>query len=114
MIRSHTEFLQIAFKAYDNPKIISLSEFEADIKRFSYLNVIAGRYLEDNDELKLRLAVNHAVIIYNCFGTITPDLIKYKTAPENCKVVETVMYFLKMIERSDSLDMNILTKLENL
>ena len=114
MIRSHTEFLNLAFKAYDNPKIIALTDFEADIKRFSYLNLIVGRYLEDLDEYKLRLAVNHAVILRNCFGEITPELIMFKTVEDNKHIVSTILYFLKMTSEVEYLDFNILNKLETL
>lgn len=114
MIKSHTEFLNIAFKTYDNPKIVALSDFEADIKRFSYLNVIISRYTEDLDEYKLRLAVNHAVILRNCFGDKTPELILYKTADENLIAVNTILYFLKMVSVTNHLDFSLLNKLENL
>lgn len=114
MIKNHSEFLQFAFKAYDNPKIISLAEFEADLKRFGYMNTMLSRYHEDEDECKLRTAVNHIVIIANCFGPkASVDLIRFKMYDENVSAVETIMYFLNMVSDPIALDFILLTKLEN-
>lgn len=114
MITSHTDFLNIAFKTYDNPKIIALSEFEADIKRFGHLNTIISRYTEEPDDYKLRLAVNHTVILRNCFGHKAVELILHKTSDENLESIYTVFYFLKMLETVPHLNFDLLNKLENL
>lgn len=115
MIKTHSDFLQVAFKAYDNPKIISVADFEADLKRFGYMNTAASRYFEDNDDKRLRVLVNHIVIIGNCFGIQTGvDLIRYKTYECNVCIIETILYFLKMISESDHLSFTLLNKLESL
>ncbi len=114
MIHNQTEFLSVALKTYDNPKIISVSDFAADIKRFAYLNAIVSKYIDDGDDQKLRISMNHIVILRNCFGSGTVDLIMHKALEENLSVICTIMYFLKMIEKSNHLDLSLLNKLENL
>ena len=115
MIKSQADFLRVAFKAYDNPKISSVSEFEADIKRFSYMNIMISRYREDNDLTKLRLTINHIVILLNTFGIDSGvDLIKFKTNEENLIYIETILYFLRVITTAKELDFKLLNILINL
>lgn len=114
MIRNQSEFLNIAFKAYDNPKIVALSDFEADIKRINYLNLAISKYLENKDLYFVRLGLNHMVIIHNCFGTASYKLIMYRTPIEHEICVKTMMYFLGIVEKVELLDFDLLNKLENL
>lgn len=115
MLRSNTEFLQLALKAYDNPILSSIVDFDKDIKRFGYLNTMLARYLVDNDITKLRLTLNHLIIIMNIFGVATAvQLIRYKIT-ENINEIETLMFFLKMINATEhELNFNLLNTLENL
>lgn len=114
MILSDSHFLQKAFKSYDNPRIISTSEFDADLKRFGYLNIMLLKYIKDKDEVKLRTCINHVVILRNCFCQDTVSLIRYKIFEENKIFAETIMYFLKMTGDRESIDLNLLNKLEQL
>jgi len=115
MIQSHSEFLQIAFKSYDNPILTSLSDFEADLKRFGYMNTMIKRYQLESDLSKLRAGINHIIIILNSFGVETGiRLIRYKTHEENSISIETVLYFLKMIPETKKLDFKLLNTLESL
>jgi len=114
MIRNASEFLNIAFKAYDNPKIVALSDFEADVKRINYLNLAISKYLENKDLYFVRLGLNHMVIIRNCFGSSTYDLIMHKTPVEHEIYVKTMMYFLGIVEKVEFLDFDLLNKLETL
>ena len=114
MILSDSHFLQKAFKSYDNPRIISTTEFDTDLKRFGYLNIMMLKYAKDKDDVKLRTCVNHIVILRNCFCEDSVSLIRYKILEENKIFAETIMYFLKMTEQSESIDLNLLNKLEQL
>lgn len=60
-------FLLYASKCYDNPQCSSLEEFYEDLNRFKYLKRLIKRYEQDND-LQIRLILNHIVVIYNMFG----------------------------------------------
>lgn len=114
MILSDSHFLQIAFRSYDNPRIVSTSEFDADLKRFGYLNTMLVKYSNDGDTVKLRTCVNHIVIIFNCFYEDSVSLIRYKLLKENITSAETIMYFLKMTEDKEHVDLDLLNKLEQL
>lgn len=113
MISSQGQFLQVAFNSYDNPKLVLLSEFEADLKRFSYLDVMISKYQESPDDRKLRIILNHVVILNNCFRNRTSELIFFKISELNKLIAMTVMVFLKMIE-TDEYNSDLLNKLETL
>jgi hypothetical protein len=114
MILSDQHFLLHAFKSYDNPRMISTTEFDADLKRFGYLNTMLCKYAKDSDEVKLRTCINHIVIISNCFCESAVELIRYKTFEENRSLAETIMYFLKMTDNQDYVNFNLLNTLEQL
>lgn len=103
MINTDSEFLQFAFSKYSNPHLISVAEFEADIKRFTYLNNLLKRYRDDPTDLKDRLILNHLVILGNCFtvpGSIL--MLKYKIFSENKYIVDTCLYFLGILASVDT------------
>jgi hypothetical protein len=67
-------FLLYAAKYYDIRMAASAEEFYDDLKRFQHLKRLFKRYEED-DDLKIRLILNHLTVIYNCFGAeATPML----------------------------------------
>lgn len=70
-------FLLYAAKYYDNPQCSSVEEFEEDLKRFQYLRKLFGRYKQIG-ELKERLILNHLIILYNCFGLETTNMLFMK------------------------------------
>lgn len=103
MIMSESDFLKFAFNKYDNPHLLSVSEFESDIKRFSYINNLLNRYRADKTDLKHRLIINHIIILSNCFTV--PGMIKmlnYKIVPENRTIIDTFLYFLNAIDKSET------------
>jgi len=70
-------FLLYAAKYYDNPQCSSVEEFEEDLKRFQYLRKLFGRYKQVG-ELKERLILNHLIVLYNCFGLETTNILFMK------------------------------------
>ena len=52
---------------YDNPTLSKEEEFYDDIKRFKYLKRLFRRYTISN-EIKVRLVVNHVIVLQNVFG----------------------------------------------
>jgi hypothetical protein len=67
-------FLLYAAKYYDIRMAASADEFYDDLKRFQHLKRLFKRYEED-DDLKVRLIINHLTVIFNCFGAeATPML----------------------------------------
>lgn len=57
-----------ASQIYDNPQCISEDEFDEDLNRIKYIKRLFYRY-EKTGELKLRLILNHIIILNNVFGS---------------------------------------------
>lgn len=89
-----TNFLIIAMKSYDNPHCSSVAEFEEDLKRFSYLKKLFGRY-KSAGELKERLIINHIIILYNVFGVVTTDMLFFKIDQQFWDILATFLLYLQ-------------------
>lgn len=70
-------FMIYAAKFYDMKKAASVEEFHEDLKRFQYLKRLFKRYDEDN-ELRIRLILNHLIVLYNCFGPMSTNMLFMK------------------------------------
>ena len=70
-------FMLWAAKYYDMRNAASMDEFNDDLKRFQYLKRLFRRY-EDMDDLKIRLILNHLIVIYNCFGQAATPMLFMK------------------------------------
>lgn len=70
-------FILYAAKYYDMKHAASAEEFYDDLKRFQYLKRLFKRYEEDND-LRVRLILNHLIVLYNCFGLNTTEMLFLK------------------------------------
>lgn len=77
MILTEKNFLIYAAKHYDVKKSTSEEEFQEDLKRFQYLKRLFKRYHE-NDDLRTRLILNHLIVLYNCFGPETTNMLFMK------------------------------------
>ena len=60
-------WLLYAQQAYDNPTLEKEVEFYDDIKRFKYLKRLFRKY-KVTGNLKLRLVLNHIIVLNNVFG----------------------------------------------
>ena len=70
-------FLLFAAKSYDIRMAASSDEFYDDLRRFQHLKRLFKRYEED-DDLKVRLILNHLTVIYNCFGPGATTMLFFK------------------------------------
>ena len=70
-------FLLYAAKYYDIRMAASSEEFYDDLKRFQHLKRLFKRY-DDDDDLKVRLILNHLTVLYNCFVYSATTLLFYK------------------------------------
>ena len=61
-------FMFYASQIYDNPQCLSEEEFDEDLNRIKYIKRLFYRY-EKTGELKLRLMLNHIIILNNVFGS---------------------------------------------
>lgn len=83
-------------KFYDNPQCVNLSEFEEDLKRFSYLKKLFIRYREYSD-LKERLILNHIIVLFNLFGVATVELLFFKIDREYWDILATFLVYLDLM-----------------
>ena len=60
-------WLFFAIKNYNVPNLDSEQEFYEDIKRFKYLKRLFRKY-KVTGNLKLRLVLNHIIVLSNVFG----------------------------------------------
>ena len=67
MLLNDENFDLFAAKSYDTKKSSSFAEFQNDLKRLVYIKKLFLRYKE-NDDLQMRLILNHVVVFLNCFG----------------------------------------------
>ena len=85
-------FMLYAAHHYDMKRAISEDEFHEDLKRFQYLKRLFKRYEED-DDLRVRLILNHIIILYNCFGPAATNMLFMKLS-EYHKYLKTFMLFI--------------------
>ena len=69
-------WLLFAQHNYDKPILNSEQEFYDDLKRFKYLKRLFRKY-EETDILKVRLLLNHIIILNNLFLIHSGILCEY-------------------------------------
>ena len=97
-------FLLFAAKSYDIRMAASSDEFYDDLRRFQHLKRLFKRYEED-DDLKVRLILNHLTVIYNCFGAGATTMLSFKLEEyHKCLKPFVIMlgYMPDVIEYSDA------------
>lgn len=117
-------FLLFAAKYYDIRMAASSEEFYDDLRRFQHLKRLFKRYEED-DDLKVRLILNHLTVIYNCFGAGATTMLFFKLEEYQKSLKPFIImlgYMTDVVEYSDKkiitseipLDEVIVTELRNL
>lgn len=109
-------FLSYALRNYDNIQCVSLTEFEEDLKRFTYLKKLFYRYKNEN-ELCERMILNHLIVLFNVFGEATVKMLYFKMENELLVYLNTFLIYLKRISGEDSdipVDELILDKLKDI
>lgn len=107
MVLDEKNFIFYAAQNYDNLRSSGVEEFYDDLKRFQYLKRLFKRYDEDND-LRLRLILNHMVVIYNCFGKAATNMIFFKLQEYHSYVKPFVIFLNYMPEFIEYEDLKIL------
>lgn len=94
MILTHNNFDMIAQAHYTNPSCVDRSEFIEDLNRFKYIRRLLRRH-RDKKELKLRLVLNHIIVLYNVFqpADICTKMILFKL-PEYLPQVKPFLVLL--------------------
>ena len=96
-----------AMKHYDNPSCVDESELLDDLKRFKYLKRLFRKY-DTSGELKVRLIVNHIIILSNVFGVdATTTLLFFKIEVEHWSLLKTFLVYLHFMPENDLVEVPI-------
>ena len=87
-------WLLFAKHYYDNPTLSTEQEFYDDLKRFKYLKRLFRKY-SITGKIKVRLAVNHIIILQNVFGVEAAcTLMLYKVDKQYWSYLKTILVYL--------------------
>lgn len=98
MVLNEDTFMLYAAKHYDMRKASSVEEFHDDLKRFQYVKRLFRRY-DEFDDLKVRLILNHLIILYNCFGSAATPMLFMKL-DEYHKYLKPFVIFLNYMSET--------------
>ena len=97
-----------AIKHYDNPSCVDEQEFLDDMKRFKYLKRLFRKY-ETSKDLKMRLVINHIIILANVFGVdAATTLLFFKIEKNHWPLLKTFLVFLGYMPENDLIDTPII------
>jgi len=97
-----------AIKHYDNPLCVDEKEFLDDMKRFKYLKRLFRKY-ETSKDLKMRLVINHIIILANVFGVdAATTLLFFKIEKNHWPILKTFLVFLGYMPENDLIDTPII------
>ena len=107
-----------AAKHYNNPTFSDVDEFYEDLKRFKYIKRLLRRF-KQTKELKVRLILNHIIVLQNVFGLDAAcTLLFYKVEPEFWPMLKSFLVFLNYIRDDEMIkikhDQNILNELRKI
>lgn len=86
--------LLYAARFYDNPSCYDTVEFYEDLKRVSYIKRLFNKY-EQTGDIKVRLIVNHLIVLYNVFGSFANYILFIKLR----EYLPTLIPFLILIQK---------------
>ena len=87
-------WLLFAQQNYDNPTLEKEEEFYDDIKRFKYLKRLFRKY-DITGEIKIRLILNHLIVLQNVFGAeVAITLLLFKIDEKYLSVLKTCLNYL--------------------
>tara|TARA_R110001583_G_scaffold165082_2_gene317560 strand:+ start:214 stop:594 length:381 start_codon:yes stop_codon:yes gene_type:complete len=90
-------FLLYAAKIYDNPSCESEDEFYEDLNRVKYIKRLFFRY-DNTGELKLRLILNHIIILINVFGTEgAARILFHKSEDKYYEYLKSFLFYLNAL-----------------
>ncbi len=96
-----------AMKHYDNPSCVDEAEFLDDLKRFRYLKRLFRKY-DTSGELKMRLIINHIIILSNVFGVdASTTLLFFKMEQKHWSLLKTFLVYLSFMPEDDLIDIPI-------
>lgn len=99
MLLTDENFILFAVKSYQNPGCLSKKEFKSDLDRIKFVKRLFRRYIRKNDidALRVRLVLNHIIILYNVFSESTTKILFYKLEKELWPVLKPFLVFLERL-----------------
>ena len=96
-----------AIKHYDNPSCVDEQEFLDDMKRFKYLKRLFRKH-DTSGELKMRLIINHIIILSNVFGVdAATTLLFFKIERNHWSLLKTFLVYLSFMPENDLIEVPI-------
>jgi len=96
-----------AMKHYDNPSCVDEQEFLDDMKRFKYLKRLFRKY-DTSKDLKMRLIINHIIVLANVFGIdAATTLLFFKIERNHWPILKAFLVFLQYMPENDLIDVQI-------
>jgi len=96
--------IMFAMKHYDNPSCVDRKEFLDDMKRFKYLKRLFRKY-DTSDVLKVRLILNHIIVLANVFGVdASSTLLFFKIEKKHWSTLKTFLVYLNYMPENDMKD----------
>ena len=96
--------MMFAMKHYDNPSCVDRKEFLDDMKRFKYLKRLFRKY-DTADVLKVRLILNHIIVLANVFGVdASSTLLFFKIEKKHWSTLKTFLVYLHYMPENDLKD----------
>ena len=96
-----------AMKHYDSISCVDEQEFLDDMKRFKYLKRLFRKY-DTSKDLKMRLIINHIIILANMFGVeASTSLLFFKIEREHWSILKSFLVFLHYMPENDLVDITI-------
>jgi hypothetical protein len=93
-------FILYASKIYDNPSCESEDEFYEDLNRVKYIKRLFFRY-DNTGELKLRLILNHIIILTNVFGNEgTTRILFHKSEDKYYGYIKSFLKYLDALPKT--------------
>ena len=94
---TNDNWLTYAMKSYDNPTLEKDIEFNDDLKRFKYLKRLFRKY-EATGHIKIRLVVNHMIVLHNIFGVeAAVTLLLFKVERKHWPILKSVLNYLEYL-----------------
>ena len=96
-----------AMKHYSNPSCVDEKEFLDDMKRFKYLKRLFRKY-DTSKDLKMRLIINHIIVLANVFGVdAATTLLFFKIERNHWPILKAFLVFLQYMPENDLTDVQI-------
>ena len=87
-------------KNYDNPQCLSIEDYHNDMRRFKYIKRLLNQYT-NNSNIKIRLLLNHIIMIYNIFNNESATrILFFKINEHHWSILKTILIFLDRMPKN--------------